>query len=259
VSRLLGIPDNAIPPLIIGLLGGYPTGAQCVSQLFLQGQFSANTAARLISLCNNCGPAFLFGIVASQFSDKHIPWEIWMILLTGNFICWYLYPIPRSPSLATSESKSLNCTQAIKLSTAIMASICGWIIIMRVIIEFLTRWFLWRIPQVLQVIICGLLELTNGTVRLTEINDISLRFIVCTFLLSFGGCCVTLQTYSVIHPQIERKYYFPGKLLCCLVCTLLAIIYQTGNKTIYVISSIAFYILIASKRKNSSIFQVHRI
>ena len=262
VNHVMRIPKSVIQPLIIGLLGGYPTGAQCVSQLYEQGTFSASIASQLVSVCNNCGPAFLFGIIASQFQNPFAPWELWIILLIGNLICASLNPIPQSPPSPPLSKPALTCTQAVKIAIKTIASICGWIILMRVVITFLTRWFLWRFHSFWQVMICGFLELTNGAVRLHEIDNYTLRFIIASCLLSFGGCCVALQTYSVLHKDISFRYYFPGKLTSCIISTLLATIYQTiqmGQIKLCFISIIALSMIWIVGRKNSSNFKQYRI
>ena len=93
-----------------------------------------------------------------------------------------------------------------------MLKICGWVILFRVLIGFLARWFLWGVSPVLQTLLSGFLELTNGCCRLDKIIDGRIRFCVCNVLLAFGGICILYQTHSVC-PGLRLRFYCQGKLL----------------------------------------------
>ena len=67
LSWLWRIPKGAESILLVGLLGGYPTGAHSVTSAYEQGRISKTTAQRMLSFCNNCGPAFIFGILGNFF------------------------------------------------------------------------------------------------------------------------------------------------------------------------------------------------
>ena len=79
VAKLCRIPNGAESLLAIGLLGGYPVGAQNVALAYRSGQLSKEQAARMITFCNNAGPAFIFGILGSIFSFPAVPWLLWTI------------------------------------------------------------------------------------------------------------------------------------------------------------------------------------
>ena len=48
--------------LALGLLGGYPAGAQVTVQLYKSGCITRQEAERLLCFCNKAGPAFLIGV-----------------------------------------------------------------------------------------------------------------------------------------------------------------------------------------------------
>jgi len=77
VGRLCGIPSGGESLLLIGLIGGYPVGAQCIYRAYETGQISKVDAQRMLGFCNNAGPAFIFGITASLFDSLIYPWLIW--------------------------------------------------------------------------------------------------------------------------------------------------------------------------------------
>ena len=53
VGAICKMPPGSESLLAIGFLGGYPVGAQSVSQLFQQGKLSTLQAMRLLGFCNN--------------------------------------------------------------------------------------------------------------------------------------------------------------------------------------------------------------
>lgn len=221
ICRLFRIPHGAEGLLAAGLLGGYPVGAQCVSQAFRNGQLSGADARRMLVICNNCGPAFLFGMAAAVFNTWYVPWLLWAIQIVSCFAVARVLPAACLP-VPTRRVKHLTLFQALDRSLKVMASVCGWVVLFRVVIAFLEGWCLWMLPLEMQVGISGILELSNGCFELFRIDDMGLRFILCAGILNFGGICVTLQTMAVSTPKMDRSLYFPGKILQCCISMLLA-------------------------------------
>ena len=124
--------------------------------------------------------------------------------------------------------RSCSLTESLASAIRIMGTVCGWVVVFRVIIAFLDCWFLWKAPLVIQTVVKGLLELSNGCFALSCISDIRLRFLICSAMLSFGGLCVTMQTASLIGDLSICPYVF-GKLLECLisVCFSAGFVYRT--------------------------------
>ena len=93
-----------------------------------------------------------------------------------------------------------------------MATVCGWVVLFRVLLAFLKRWIFWILPAAVQVAVTGILELSNGCCELLAVTDVSARFCICSGILAFGGLCVTMQTVSVTA-GLSLKPYFWGS--CC--------------------------------------------
>jgi hypothetical protein len=105
---------------------------------------------------------------------------------------------------------------------AAMSSICGWVIVFRIVINFCDRWFLNFLPQNAQCLIAGILELTNGCCRLIQIPQDSLRFLFCTIFLSFGGIGVYMQTISVTQ-ELGTGNYILGKIMQTNIAVILSL------------------------------------
>ena len=221
LQKLCRIPKGSESILLTGFLGGYPVGAQAVANAFTHGNLTRAQAERMLSFCSNAGPAFLFGIIGSQYPGALYPWLLWGIhLLSAVAVSFILPPVDNSPAKA-SHSQPLSAAEIMRKATSVMAQVCGWIIIFRVILKFLDRWVFWLFPKVIQILLMGLLELSNGCCSLSQIENVGLRFLVSAVILSFGGLCVTMQTVSVIGNLSTRKY-IQGKLLQTLFSIVLA-------------------------------------
>ncbi len=214
LGRLCGIPSGAESLFLTGFLGGYPTGAQSIAQAYRAGSLSRQDARRMLGFCSNAGPAFLFGIVGPSL-EKGV-WALWGIHILSALLVGILLPGRQNNKAVCAPSPPVTLADAFQRSLRITASVCGWVILFRVVIHVLARWFLWLVPADIQVILTGLLELTNGCCDLGRISSQADRFIAASFLLSGGGLCVLMQTVSVTK-GVGLGMYFPGKCLQMLL------------------------------------------
>lgn len=211
LAALLGLPRGAEALAVSALLGGYPAGAQAVAEGYRAGRLSKNQAEKLLPLCNQPGPAFLFGMVGLLFPKRWMAWALWAVVLLSCGLVSLLLPPgePTSPWVSSSDS---SLAAQLWESLGAMGAVCGWVVLFRVMLAFCRRWWLWLLPGEAQVGIMGLLELSNGCVGLGEVADLRLRFCLVAGMLSFGGLCVALQTQSVAQ-GLSLKPYLLGKAL----------------------------------------------
>lgn len=220
IGTLFGLPKGTESMLIPAFLGGYPAGAQSIGRAFRVGQIDKQTAQRLLAFCSNAGPAFLFGMTGSMFPQKWMVWALWGIHVFSAFLVSGFFPCGEK-TCSLSMAKPVGAADAMMSALSVMGSVCGWVVVFRVIIAFLNRWFLWILPQEVQVTVMGLLELSNGCCGLFTIESIRLRFVICACILAAGGLCVTMQTLSVTE-GLSLKHYFIGKGLQTLFSLLLS-------------------------------------
>lgn len=216
LTRKIGISQGSEVILLNGLLGGYPIGARSIAEAVQQGRLDPTDAARMLAFCNNPGPAFIFGIAGSMFDFPWIDWVLWGIQVAGALVIAALLPGKSYKAMGPTNSVPISLPSALKSAMSAMAGVCGWVVIFRVLLSFLDRWLLWLLPEEGHVMICGLLELTNGCCMLKQIPNQGLRFVICSGLLSFGGLCVAMQTASVAQ-GVSMRWYLPGKLLHCIL------------------------------------------
>lgn len=201
--------NGTVPVILSGLLGGYPVGAQAAAEAFRTGRITRATASRMLMFCSQAGPAFLFGMVAAQFPEQKYGWILWGIQLLSGVSVACLVHRPESLRNMRISNAAVSFSGAMKSAIRAMASVCGWVVIFRVILGFIS--FL-PIPGIWHVLISGLLELSNGCICLDTVQNVALRFLLAAIMLNFGGICVLLQTASVVG-TLDLRYYVFGKLV----------------------------------------------
>lgn len=252
LCKVLGIPKGCEAVLITGLLGGYPAGAQSVAQLYKNRYLSKTTAERLLSFCNNAGPSFLFGIIGPMFSEMKMVWVLWMVHICGAVFAAAITRLPCNEKNGMSQHAASSLSESVQGAIHAMASVCAWIVLFRVLITFLDRWFLWLLPIPVKIALAGLLELSNGCVALSQIENTKLRFLLCSAMLGAGGLCVTMQTSSVTE-GLSLKYYLLGKAAQVVFSLAFGLFLAYGIWIPFVLLLGTLIIYLAKKQKLSSI------
>ena len=225
VAALCSMPPGSEILLFIGFLGGYPVGAQSIYQSYHCGQLTKKDAQRLLGFCNNAGPAFIFGMVGNLFSSSAAVWSIWMIQIISALVVGVLLPASNDGSSVSPQVNSLSISDALRCGIKATSSICGWVVLFRILITVCARWLNWIMTPEYKSLFAGILELTNGCISLFDIEHEGLRYILCNCFLSFGGICVAMQTISVTY-DLGMGMYCRGKLMQCLVSFILSVVIQ---------------------------------
>lgn len=242
IGILFQLPKGSESLLVLGLLGGYPVGAQLIGDSYKRGSIDKRTACILLGYCNNAGPSFIFGVISSVFSSPSISFILWVIHIFSALVTGYLLPRPEI-SMASMEKKCTgSMVQALQKSIRAMASICGWVIIFKVILSYISPFLEGKVSQLCLIMLSGFLELSNGCMQLSNIGSESVRFILCTVFLSFGGICVLLQTASVTE-NLGLGLYIPGKMIQTGISVLLSLIVSPFLFPHAVHASLGFFLI----------------
>lgn len=219
--RLFGIDGAGAAAFLLGLLGGYPVGVKTTGSLVRQGFLSSEDGARLLTFCNNAGPAFILGIVGNGVFHSSRA-GVWLYLLhaasataVGLLLCrtgGATKPpaVPRTapavPVKKPPTSLAAAFIEAVQSGVHAMAGVCGFVIFFLVLLR-LAEGTLGSLPP----LAAGLLELTNGILRLTPNRR---GFITAAGLLGWGGLSVHGQTAAVLSGSgISLRRYLPAKAL----------------------------------------------
>lgn len=242
IGKACSIPAGCETLLLTGLLGGYPVGARNVASVYRRGLISLDDAKRLCILCNNAGPSFLFGILLPLFPDLTTVLLLWIIQILSMIILSLLLPGDITQPITISAESESSITAILNSCIRGMASVCGWVILFRMILDFFRKWFMHIFPSPVQVLLTGVLELSNGCIGLSAIDNIALRFILASTMLSFGGICVFMQTLSLCPKELTAGYC-TGKMLHMLLSALLSLTACTVLRYIPIHAVLFLYML----------------
>ena len=260
MERICKMPAGSGSLLLMGLITGYPVGARNVADIYHKGAISFDDAQRMVVFCNNAGPAFIFGVLAPFFPDLRWTASLWAVQILSAVFTGYLMPCRKIRHAAMPAQQATSITLIMNQSIKSMASVCGWVMFFRMILEFMDRWLFWMMDGPVRVIIGGMLELTSGCIGLGMIENAGIRFLVCTGFLSCGGLCILLQTASVF-PQLDLKQYVFRKLIqwligLCLSVLFLAMLTEIRSFSfsyVPIIGSAVFILTLVKRKKEVAI------
>jgi sporulation integral membrane protein YlbJ len=235
---------------VLGFIGGYPVGARTVIALYKNGVCSKTEAERMLSFCNNSGPAFIFGVVGAGVFASSSAGLLLYLAHTAASVCVGL--LFRSWGAGRGEEKASKgsiaaaaqpfapaFTDAVKSSFMSMLNISGFVVFFTVLISLLTISGI--IPAVssalgrvfapfrfdrdwIERLITGIIELSSGVTSLRGATASLYRSMAAAaFMLGWAGLSVHAQTLSFIADSgLSVKTYFFGKLLHGLLSAVFA-------------------------------------
>ena len=225
IENFCGLPQGSGSVLLIGFLSGYPVGAQLVGQAYTDGCLTRSSARRMLGFCSNAGPAFIFGMLSPLFQNPITPWLLWGIHIGGAVFASKILTTQGDLSCRIDKTPTRSLSMSLQNAMRLMVTVCGWVILFRLLLGFFDKWFLWLLPKNIQIITAGLVELSNGCVQLSKLPQEGLRFLFASVLLGAGGLCVAMQTCSVTQ-GLGMGVYFPGKVLQTLFSAVVSYILQ---------------------------------
>ena len=215
-------------------------GAKTAESLVRQGLLTPEDGALLLTFCNHAGPAFILGIAGSGvFRSSRVGVRLYLIhaaaaTVTGLLFCFIRKYIRKQnisgffrfsasscnfPSTTAKKRPPLSAPAAligaVRDGVAAMAGVCGFVICFLVLLR-LAESFLGPLPP----LAAGLVELTNGILRLTPDRG---GFVLAAALLGWGGLSVHCQTAAVLGGSgISMRWYLPAKAMQGAVSAVLA-------------------------------------
>lgn len=221
----LGIPQGAGQLCLLCAISGYPVGAKVISEQYSNGYIDENAAHRLLGFANLTGPAFIFGIAAKLFSRTYTALILWLIQIFSAVLVAIFLPNTTQTTCQPSKKKMLTTTQILENSIKSISLVCGWVIVFKILLQYVSYYFSANLSQSLLIILSGMLEITNGCISLNLITAEAWRFILCNLFLSFGGICVWMQILSVTQ-SLGCGMFVYGKIMQTAISGILALIVQ---------------------------------
>lgn len=235
---LFRVPGGCASALALGLIGGYPVGAQTAVALYEKGMCSKTEAERLLAFCNNSGPAFIVGVVgAGIFDSSRVGILLYLAHMTaavcvGVVFRFYKRREQELPAISRMpfQAKRLSAafTDSIKNSFFSILNICAFVVFFTVLIRMLTisgvfQSVAGRIDSFLpdrmgeswgERLLIGLLEVSSGVCSLSGEGRFAGKLAMAAFMLGWGGLSVHCQVLSFAGTSgVPMRTYWVGKLL----------------------------------------------
>ena len=230
--HLYGISGPGASALLMGLTGGYPTGAAYIAQMEKSGAVTTAEAERLLAFCNNSGPAFLVGAVGiGIFHSSAAGLLLYAVhalaaLLTGLFFRRRRCFDAEGPVFLDSADPAAALSQAVRSSVAAVLNVCGFVVCfsvllavldshgtLRLICGFLSGLLGWSLP-ISRALLSGLLELGSGVAAMEGLALTPVSFALAAFLTGWGGLSVHFQTLSLLsESRAKGALHLTGRLL----------------------------------------------
>ena len=182
----------------------------------------------MLAFCNNAGPSFIFGMVGGILKRPELCWFLWVSQILSAIIVGAVLPGKSNDTCRLRHGTPLTISQGLEQAIHVCAKISGWVILFRALISVLEQRLIAHLPVIWRTWLAGILELSNGCIRVQELDSVRSAYLLCGIMLAFGGFCVHLQTKSVAK-DLSIRYYLLGKVLqAVIILPILLILWKIG-------------------------------
>lgn len=200
--KIFNISPFGFLAFLLSMIGGYPIGAKCVSDLMESSLVSHNEAKKLILYCFGAGPGFLITFIGTNtLFDKKMGYILFASQLISMIVialsCRNLYKEEKTER--KYDFNKCAYTQALVESTAHAAitslNMCALVMFFSSLVSIISKVFSNKYICLFTV---SFLEITNG-VNLNKNSPL----IIPAFLTGFGGLCVHFQVFKILPDNLE--------------------------------------------------------
>ncbi len=247
---LFGVGGAASSALVLGFLGGYPVGARTAAALYSDGTITKTEAERLLSFCNNSGPAFILGVVgAGVFGSSRAGLFLYSVHILVSVAIGFMFrqwgeykPYDKHVCHKPHKREPFASAFVESVKSSFMSSIgiCGFVIFFTVVVRLL--YCAGVIPFISNTIysvlsplgidkawgerlFTGIIELSSGVWSLKEAGSLPGSIVMASFMLGWAGISIHCQTLSILSESgLKSNTYVIGKLLHGIISALLTYI-----------------------------------
>ena len=267
------LPGVCFAPLLLGILGGYPTGAKTLVNLYNSGACSKRDAEHTLAFCSNCGPGFLISSIGfGMFGAIRYGIFLYAVHIIAAFLCGIIFAPPEKPVIRTASiSRGTNTS----VSSAFVGSVCDALPAFLNLCSFVLcfsaivpLFLVSEIPALLasplpfsgsngQWFLLGLLEMTAGIRHLTA-GTLGEKLVLTAVLAAWGGLSVHCQVISLLRDTgLSARFYWRGKLLhaalsALLICLSVVPIPTADTMTLIFLAAPFSFLLFLKKRSGNT-------
>lgn len=217
--------------LIMSMISGTPSNSKYLKDLFNNRLINEYDISKCLCFCHFTNPIFILGTIGYSFlGNKRIGLIILISHYLGNFISGILNRNKKYKIINLKHKSNLNKKVFINvLNESIKSTIDTLLLIMGIITSCLIITGL--INSIFKInndykFIFGILEITQGLKYLSLSNiNITLKIVISTFFITFGGFCIHLQIFSILdNNKIRYLPYFINRIFTGILSSFISLI-----------------------------------
>lgn len=249
---LFGLPGCCAPGILIGFIGGYPTGGMAVGELVESGQITRDEGRRMLRFCVNGGPAFIISAVGAGMMGSV---RFGVVLFAAHLLASLLMGIgtgigarrsrgeppvcrPKACAAPRKSSPAAAFVESVNASCRSLLYMCGFVVLFAALLalldasgaaaaihRFLTLPFVLAGAETadLASLLPCLLEVSCGCVEASGAREAAPLLLGAA--LGWGGLSVHCQLAASLHGQkLMGRGFFAFRLLHALLGGLLTMV-----------------------------------
>ncbi len=231
---LFGLPSDAIMPVLISVLSGFPMGTRMAVSLYKTGRIDSDELQRLICFINTPSPVFTICVIGTGLLLSPVYGRLILFsCLASSFLTAVIFRFyyTKSP-LNTPKTKATSSKPDIILSSSsAILKIGAYVIFFGLISDMLSL-----IPKA-GWIFTFFTEMTSASSAISSLAvPMRIKVSLLTFMLSFGGICMQAQIFSHLKEiPCNKPVYLISLVLKAISSALIAYLfypfYEYGNLT----------------------------
>ena len=194
LARILKLPREAAPAIVLAMIGGYPIGAGCCSLLFESGQLSESEARKTAYIAVAAGPGFVINYIGrSLLSDIRAGNILLAAQVAATLITGFIIGITVSCTPTKDRKRIVNynagaLADAVNSAARATLRMCAIVILFSGLTEAATS----ITDEQTADILAAFLEVTTACSRISA----NAPLYVTAFIVGFGGLSVHFQVYA---------------------------------------------------------------
>ncbi len=236
-KKIFKTPPISVYAFFMAILSGYPVGSKMVSDLFLQGKITKEDAFKMSSFCSTSGPMFIVGAVGiGMFKSATVGYVLFISHVLGAILNGLVYRNFKLKESAQNsqpleeDKKSFDLSEIVLNSTNSILAVGCIITIFFIVIECFSPLFS-LFGSETSAFLQGIVEITKGCLSLSQLPNVKLAVILCSFVISFGGISTVLQSLTMLsRTKMPVKLFITQKvthaIFSCLVTLCLLVFFK---------------------------------
>ncbi len=209
---LFNVPGCGAFAFIMGIISGCPVGAKTVADMYERSMCTKAEAQRMLCFCNNSGPLFIIGSVATgMLGFGEVGLLLYMSHLISAIAVGIIVSGHRRKEVINKNAVNVKAVshnllgESVTESVSLVGYVCGFVIFFAVAVEILKQSGIvmliaqhFESKSIVAGIIYGMCEMTNGISSLSALGVTVPQLCAISFVLGFGGLSVMLQVYGIV-------------------------------------------------------------